>query len=188
MKKILYVLLTIILAVTVSSYTMPSIDKTVTKGDSISVNINVRQTKIPQPKTDVLYEKLLKALDSNTELNENKKVLIQKMIEEDKDQSISTLDRLCYERGYDTTKVLKLAEKEVNLKFIGSLITFIITLVVIIYFIQKSIRDKLEWKIVLLFSIMILIGVYYVNSSFENILLYVFNHEYLTVKEIIKFF
>lgn len=165
-----------------------SIDKKIKSGDTINVSVNVQQSKIPVPKSDELYGKLLKALDSNTDLDIKKGALIDKMLQEDKQQSITTLDRLCYERGYDTSQVLKWANRDVNLRFISSLLVLIITIFSIIYFIRKSIRDKLDWKIVTIFSIVLFIGLYYINSQLQYVFSYVFNHNYLTIKEIIKFF
>ncbi len=189
MKKIFYILLTIILAVTVSSYTIPStIDKNVKTGDSINVSINVHQTKIPVPKSDDLYDKLLKALDSNIEVNESKKLLIDKILQEDQQKSTTSLDQLCIERGYDKSNVLKWANRDVNIRFISSLLVILFTVFIIIYFIQKSIRDKLDYKFVIIFSIIIFLGLYYINGQIQYILSYLFNHNYLTVKELIKFF
>lgn len=188
MKKIFYLILTILFIFLVSSYTSPNMDKKVIPGDSISVNINVHQTKLQQPKSDELYTKLVTALDNNATLDLKKGALIDKIMQEDKQQSITTLDRLCSEKGVDTDTVIKEANRSVLLSFIGSLIIILFTGAVIILFIKKSIRDKLDWKATIVLSLLILVGLYFINGQIQNILQYIFNSEYLTIKEIIKFF
>ena len=188
MKKIFYLICTLLLAFVVSSYTSPSIDKKVPVRDSINVSINVHQSKSLQKQNDVLYENWLKELNSRTNLDNAKAKLMEKISDEWKQDSYTTLDKLCNQYEYGTVEVLKMARKEVNIKFWESLLSLIISLAIVFYFIYKSIRDKLDWKLVLIFSIIIALTLFIINIRLEYIYSYIFNHDYLTIKELIKFF
>jgi hypothetical protein len=187
-KKAIYILLTIILSISISSYTISNIEskKVNTKDSSVSVNINV---KSQVPKFDEsLYRDLRQLLQSTLELNQSKQIAIDQLLNMTPEESIPIIDQKCKAMGYTKDILFKRARADTSIRFWTSLLIISITLFTVYYFVTKSIKQNIDWKSTLIFSILILGSFALIAIHLQNIMSYIFNSDYMTMKELIKFF
>jgi len=190
MKKIFVIILTIVLAVVLQSFTYP--DKgmnTKVPGDSVNVNINIKNQA---PKLDPsVYKSLQELLQQNIDLNASKQKVYNKLLNsnlsQSKDNELTAFDYYCIDRGYTKKEVQEKARSSTTIKFLLRII-LIITAVLLIYFlIIRSIAKGIDWKYTLILGLLIIGLVYLLSTNLEYISLYLFNRDYLIFEELSHF-
>lgn len=188
MKKIFYLLTTILLAITLSSYTSSEVTSKVSKKDSvINVKVDVK-TPTYQKGDEPTYkrysnalEAITKAADSYTQVNESKMLLMEELIELDK----SKVEELCQDVGISPDELFKLAREDTALKFITTLLIIILLGSGLYFLITLSNKRNFAWQTGIIIMVTYTLGIYLLQYHIYNFLSYVFNHQYLEIKEII---
>jgi len=182
MKKIIYLLLTIVLAITCSSYVSNgNIEKKVNKNDStILVKVDVKTPKY-QKGDENIYLKLTEALESYIKVNESKFTLLEGIMQE---EPISQLEQRCEDVNISSEELFKKARADTTINFW----TQIVCLFVLgwgIYIFNTKVKE-VPWENLLLILLFFLVSIYLIQEYVYTILSYFFNKDYDSIKQIIN--
>lgn len=183
MKKILYILLSAVLAIVFSSYTpaVDNIEKQTTK-DTVLVKVDVKQSPRYQKGDESIYKQMTQALESYVRLNESKQILLEDVMQE---ESTSVLEMICQDVGITSDELFKRARADTLIKFITSIVLIVLLGLGLYIIIQMSSSNHINWQN----SVVVIVGyfilVYLLETHLYNTLSYIFNSNYLQIKEII---
>jgi ABC-type multidrug transport system fused ATPase/permease subunit len=181
MKKILYILLAVTLAFVFSSYTN-NIEKSTTK-DTVLVKVDVKQSPRYQKGDEPIYKKLTEALESYIITNQSKQLLLEDYMQQ---ESVSKLEILCQEVNITSDELFKKARADTVIRFWSNITTMVIFVLCLWFIITKSNNKIIPWQNIIIVSTLFIILIFLLKEYSYNILSYLFNSDYLKIKEIIN--
>lgn len=185
MKKLFFILISIILAITLSSFA--SSDQTekkvkTTNGDTVlvktSVNISVPKY---QKADDILIERATGALDQLIELQRDRNLLVEGALLTDK----TKLDQICESINWTPDKLFKKARADTIIRFCTSVIIIILVVLGLYSVVKTSQKLSVTWQSSVVIAILLVIVAVLIHQHLYYILSYLFNSDYLKIKEII---
>jgi hypothetical protein len=187
MKKIIYSIATIIFAFILSSFMYPNNSRTkyqVTDSTK-SVNINVTAKNIGPYKLET-NAKFMEALESTIEVNKHKLIVLKSLEKEpivEKEYLPTTQEIILQKYGLGNEKFIVKRIRNDTLIKVLSILCMGLSVFLVIKRMKKSTDD---WRLVLTkgFFIFISLAISYIVSYY--ILSYIFNNEFLTMKELIN--
>jgi len=186
MKKIIYLILTIGSAFLLSAYTFPTSNGKYKINDTTkSVNINVTAKNVGpyELKTSTLLEECLK---STIDINKLKADFIKKAnseVTKTVEYLPSTKEIVLEKYGIKKEFIVKRIRNDTLIKWISIFIMFLISGIYLSYLYKDN---KTDWKILLIKGFFMFIFLAICQLYLYYFLSYIFNNEFLTIKELIN--
>ncbi len=182
MKKIVYLLLTVITSFVLSSYSHPMSNKGKYKiNDSTSVNISITAKNIG-PYELKANDIFTKACQSTIDANKLKTVILENLDKKSNEITPTRSEYILDKYGTNKNLIIKHIRNDILIKFISILLVIGLA----IYLGKEIIKHKENWRLALIQLVFISLFILILQLSLYYILSYIFNNEFLTMKELIN--
>ena len=196
MKKLIYLIVTIISAILFSAFTFSNVSKVegsikkanYTDTTILNVSVNTPSSKVDKDLLTHYYTVGVEAYEADIKAKEAYLIELSE-INNQKDTFTTTSHRLreiikCTGKNQD--KLYKETRSDLSCKFWS----YLIILLLFIWFISDIFNihkvQLVDWRYQTIRFVLILIGIVLLNQELYYILSYIFNHGYLITQEIIK--
>ena len=192
MKKLLYLVITLVLYLAITSFTSKSASptKSLKMSDSTkTLNVNVDAKVIPAKENIKLNDLNKEYLESSIELNNMKLLLI-----EDLNNKLSngietplTKEQSLEKNGWTHDKIIKRIRADTTIRFVSNLLLVCLILFSIWFLGTKGDRLKLDLNVTIVILLFFLIVSTIIGIILPLLLSYIFNREYLILLGFIPF-
>jgi hypothetical protein len=192
MKKLLYLVITLVLYLAVTSFASQSASptKSLKMSDSTkTLNVNVDAKVIPAKENIKLNDLNKEYLESSIELNNMKLLLIEDLNEKLSNgiETPLTKEQSLNKNGWTHDKIVKRIRSDTTIRFISNLLLVCLILFSIWFVGTKGDQYKLDLKVGILLLIFFLIASVILGIMLPLLLSYIFNREYLILLGFIPF-
>jgi hypothetical protein len=192
MKKLLYLVITLVLYLAVTSFASQSASpiKSLKMSDSTkTLNVNVDAKVIPAKENIKLNDLNKEYLESSIELNNMKLLLIEDLNEKLSNgiETPLTKEQSLNKNGWTHDKIVKRIRADTTIRFISNLLLVCLILFSIWFIGAKGDQYKLDLKVGILLLIFFLITSAILGVILPLLLSYIFNREYLILLGFIPF-
>lgn len=181
MKKLLYILLTAVFAITLSSYTNQPSERRVANGDTVlvktSVNVNVPRY---QKGDDALISKATEAMQELINQGDSRLLLMQDALA----SSSTKVEELCISLNISSDELFKLARADTKIVFFTSIILSTLLILGLYKLFRYSMTSNMNWQSAIIMYILFIVVIVLLQTHLYNILSYIFNSQY---QDIVKF-
>lgn len=185
MKKILYVLLTILLYVTSTSLTSSTKEVKVTGKDTTVLNLNVNAKVTANKEQIQTNEQLNQYLISAAKLNEVQAIVIQDFNNRLEEYSSDSTKKEQLEKlGWSQQIIVKRVRADTTINLICDLFLLLSSIILLYWFTIYSTQNDIDWKVASFIVIAIIILIVVSKILLPYIISYIFNREYLVLKEV----
>jgi hypothetical protein len=192
MKKLLYLVITLVLYLAITSFASQStsLTKSLKMSDSTkTLNVNVDAKVIPAKENIKLNDLNKQYLESSIELNNMKLLLIEDLNEKLSNgiETPLTKEQSLEKNGWTHDKIVKRIRADTTIRFISNLLLVCLILFSIWFIGAKGDQYKLDLKVGILLLIFFLITSAILGIMLPLLLSYIFNREYLILLGFIPF-
>jgi hypothetical protein len=179
MKKLLYLILTAIFAITLSSYTT---DKKVATGDSVLVktSINVNMPRY-QKGDDALITKATEVMQELVSQGDSRLLLMQDALS----SSSTRIEEVCIFLNISGDELFKKARADTLIRFITSLLIALLLISGVYYLFSYS-RNSMNWQGTIVITIVFILTIILLQNHLYDILSYCFNRDYQNILNFTK--
>ena len=185
MKKFINLILVAILAIILSSFTnSPDIVKKVSNGnDTVTVKVDVKTPRYQKSDEDVL-KKVPELLQQIISLEQSKQILLFEAMSEEIVQE-NKVDRVCNDVGISRDELFKRARADTIIRFLTSSIIIVILLLGLFAIFNITSNNRVGWQTSVILIIGYALAVFLFQNHLYNFLSFIFNGNYLQIKEIL---
>jgi hypothetical protein len=182
MKKLLYLILTAVFAITLSSYTVQPSERRVANGDSVLIKTNV-SINVPryQKGDDALITKATEVMQELVSQGDSRLLLMQDAL----NSSSTKIEEVCIFLNITSDELFKKARADTLIKFITSLLIGLL-LISGVYYLFSYAKNSMNWQGTMVITIVFTISVILLQNHLYDILSYCFNRDYQNILNFTK--